>query len=227
MGTGFFLSADADVDTDTDRSSHNSFMLRPSFTCFNKLCETGFPIAYTGCASRGRFHLKKSFHFFVFVLGDGRLRHCGRRTTTAGNGLYWLGKLGRLHLGLTTLMMAASKSERSPQSLRIPMRRQRNRSMHINQRKWRLGQLQFLPWASLKRCVNIADASLDHYKGQSEWWEKQILPTVSDTPIIYHIFLRFPLLPLSHLISFLSVWIALKVQCLARRYASHHPTSLC
>jgi hypothetical protein len=38
---------------------------------------------------------KRNFHSYIFALGDGRLRHCGKRITTAGSSLYWLDKLGR------------------------------------------------------------------------------------------------------------------------------------
>lgn len=38
---------------------------------------------------------KKSFCFYAFVLGDGRLMSCRKRTTTAGSGPYWLGNLRR------------------------------------------------------------------------------------------------------------------------------------
>jgi hypothetical protein len=42
-----------------------------------------------------KIYSKRNFHFYVFAWGDRRLRHCGRRITTAGNGPYWLGMLRR------------------------------------------------------------------------------------------------------------------------------------
>ncbi len=97
--------------------------------------------------------LKKNFHFYDFVPGDGRSRHCGKRITTAGSGPRWLGKLGRHHSrsGLMTLMMAASasasertRSLRNPRNPRIPMVRSMNRLIHLDRRTGRLGRPLFL-----------------------------------------------------------------------------------
>ena len=78
---------------------------------------------------------KKNFHFYVFVLGNGRLRHYGRRITTAGSGPYWLGRLGRHCWFLEALIVATSASERSLWNLQTPRAKLRCCSMHLNQKK--------------------------------------------------------------------------------------------
>jgi len=73
-----------------------------------------------------KIHLKTSSHFYVFVLGDGRLMSCERRITTAGSSPHWLGRLRRQHLMPVALTMAASTSTRSPWNLWILMSRLMN-----------------------------------------------------------------------------------------------------
>ena len=89
------------------------------------------PLRVPVFATSSETQLKKNFPFYVFVLGGGRSRCCGRITTTVGSGRSWLGNLRRQLLVLVTRTMVASTSERSPQNLWIPM----NRLTHLDQRK--------------------------------------------------------------------------------------------
>ena len=138
---------------------------------------------------------KKNILFYGFALGDRRLIHCGRRTTTAGSSLSCLGNLRRRHpLVLATWTMVASASKRTLQNPWIPMKRQMNYLMCLDRRKWRREQPQFLPWASLRRCANyllILTLSLES-EGQFEQWGMQGLLNVSDIPITYLVFLIWP-----------------------------------
>ena len=72
---------------------------------------TGLPQVLLSVTS-SEIYWKKSSHFYVSVLGDGRLRCSGKRITTAGSDPCWLGRLRRHHLILEALTVAANPSER-------------------------------------------------------------------------------------------------------------------
>ena len=151
---------------------------------------------------------------------------CGRRTTTAGSALYWLGNLRRRHFSvLATRTMVASASKRSLRNPWIPMARLMNCLMHLDRRKRRRERPQFLPWASLRRCIDYLPMltwSLES-EGQFELWGMQGLPIISDIPIIYLVFL----LQLHwHLYCF-SPQLGFKMLHLSQRFASLYYTSWC
>ena len=107
-------------------------------------------------------YLKKNFLFYVFAMGDGKLRPYGKRITTAGSGPCWLGKPGRRHwLLVLALTRVASASERSLWNLRPKISGTKLpvgyhfKLMHLNQRNRRQGWTQtlFLLQAHLIWCV--------------------------------------------------------------------------
>lgn len=111
-------------------------------------------------ATSSEIRWKKNFLSYVSALGDGRSRHCGRRTTTAGNDPLWLGKLGGHHSMLVpvAMTMAASANETSLRNLWILTAKLRSCSTDLNRRKrrrvWSPWSL-FLPQPGPKRCVSL------------------------------------------------------------------------
>lgn len=88
---------------------------------------------------------KQSILFYVVVLGGGKSRRCGKRITTAGRQLSWLGNLRRDHVSVpATRTTVASASERSLRNPRIPMARPMNCLTHLDRRRRRRERPQFL-----------------------------------------------------------------------------------